>query len=242
MEAIRGQSGPAAAEFSFTFAYRDEIKDHSSGRSHKPARASVMTKSVTIDEIPDELLLQRIAARDVQAVDAFYERYAQKVFNLLVRIVTDSRVAEELLQETFLQVWQKGGSYQGEGAVPAWLFRIARNKGLDHLRRRKARPQAADDSQDGDELLERISATGPIHVEKQVSLNLDQARLREALAAVPEEQRQCLELAYFQGMSQSEIAEFTQTSLGTVKTRIRLGLEKLERSLRAAGIREVDAS
>ena len=242
MEAIRTSGDQFGKQFSYTFDYRSVIEDHSEGRTDLPTEGTFMRKSMEIDQVPDEILLTRISQRDVQAIDTFYDRHAQKVFNVLVRIVSDKRVAEELLQETFLLVWQKVDGYQGTGSVAAWLFRIARNKGLDHLRRRKARPEPVDSSQDNDDLLEGLSSGTSAHVETQVSLNLDQARLREALAAVPDEQRQCLELAYFQGMSQREIAEYTQTSLGTVKTRIRLGLDKLERSLRAAGIREVDAS
>ena len=242
MEALLASDNGFGNQFSFAFDYRGIIGDHSQGRPLEATQETFMRISMKVDQYSDEVLLQRISKRDVQAIDIFYDRHSQKVFNVIVRIVTDQRVVEELLQETFLLVWQKVESYRGQGSVAAWLFRIARNKGLDHLRRRKARPEPIDDSQDSDEVLEGISSPTTTHVETQVSLNMDQVRLREALASVPEEQRHCLELAYFQGMSQREIAEHTQTSLGTVKTRIRLGLEKLERSLRAAGIREVDAS
>ena len=212
MEAIRTSGDAIGKQFSRTFDYRGAIEDHSEIRSKSAAAETFMRKSMEIDKISDEMLLERISQRDVQAVDTFYDRHAQKVFNVLVRIVSDKRVAEELLQETFLLVWQKVDGYKGNGSVAAWIFRIARNKGLDHLRRRKARPEPVDDSQDSDDLLEGLSSATSTHVETQVSLNLDKALLSEALAAVPEEQRQCLELAYFQGMSQREIAEHTNVS------------------------------
>lgn len=191
--------------------------------------------TLELAEIPDEELLARTVAQDVDAFEALYDRHAGTVHSLILRIVREPEIAEELLQETFWQVWRKAEQYNGGGAVGAWLSRIGRNKALDHLRRMKARPQS-----DGSEpeALERIPAPEHQRVEVEVNRIWDRRHLQEALAAIPDEQRRCLELAYFDGKSQREIAEEMGTPIGTIKTRVRIGLEKLERSLRAVGYGE----
>jgi RNA polymerase sigma-70 factor (ECF subfamily) len=183
----------------------------------------------------DETLLQLINHRDLRAYETFYDRHAQTVHNLLKRIVHDAATAEELLQETFWQVWQKAGQYAEKGAVAAWLNRIARNKALDQLRRDKARPRMANHDI---RTLEQSPTYSYEGTEKVVEQRLQQQRVNQALENIPGEQRLCLELAYFEGMSQREIAEYTRTPLGTIKTRMRMGIEKLERLLRASGYPE----
>lgn len=179
--------------------------------------------------------MQLIAQRDGAAFAALYDRHAQVVYNLIMRIVREPAVAEDVLQDTFWQVWLKAGEYQASGAVGAWLYRIARNKSLDELRRQAARPQpvSATPAQHGPELASFVS--NEASVEEQAEHASQQRAIRQALADMPPEQRQCLELAYFGGLSQREIAAQTDTPLGTVKTRIQMGLAKLERSLRATG-------
>lgn len=183
----------------------------------------------------DELLMQQIAQRDGAAFAALYDRHAQIVYNLIMRIVREPTTAEEVLQDTFWQVWLKAGEYQASGAVGAWLYRIARNKSLDQLRRQGTRPQPvnATPAQPSPDLA--LFVSNAPSVEAQAEHALQQRAIRQALADMPPEQRQCLELAYFDGLSQREIAAHTDTPLGTVKTRLRMGLAKLERSLRAAG-------
>ncbi len=186
--------------------------------------------------LSDEVLLQRISERDADALEELYNRHAQVVFSLSVRIVRDSALADEILQETFWQVWRKAEAYRGAGAAAAWLYRIARNKSLDQLRRKSARPQPVlSASEAEDEVMWASLASGGAEVETVAERNWDLQHVREALAGIPAEQRLCLELAYFEGMSQSQIASFTDTPLGTTKTRIRSGLQKLERILRTAG-------
>jgi RNA polymerase sigma-70 factor (ECF subfamily) len=188
--------------------------------------------AVEAARLPDESLLVQIAQRNTHALAALYDRHAQTVYNLIVRIVRDQASADELLQDTFWQVWQKAGDYQMGNAV-AWLYRIARNKSLDWLRRQKSRPQplmSLDES-----LAETSHPPSSSSVEQTVTQSWQQERIQQALAGLPLEQRQCLELAFFEGMSQRQIADFTQTPLGTVKTRIHMALEKLERTLVAVG-------
>jgi RNA polymerase sigma-70 factor (ECF subfamily) len=190
----------------------------------------------------DEFLLRLIAQKDSEALEAFYDRHAQVTYNLIVRIVRDQAVADEILQETFWQVWQKASGFSGRGSPAAWLYRIARNKSLDHLRRQKARPQLLETLSQEDkegEPWDRL-ATAQTDVEQATERQWDYEYLQHALAEIPGEQRFCLELAYFDGMSQRQIAQHIDIPLGTVKTRLRIGLQKLQRILQAAGYQASD--
>lgn len=183
-------------------------------------------------QIADETLLQQIMQRNTDALSVLYDRYAQTVYHLILRIVREPAVADELLQETFWHVWQKADQFQERGSAAAWLCRIARNMSLDELRRQKARPQSLDLS---DQEYQAVLVNRPdqsIRVEEAVEQAWTRQELRQALDQLPAEQRLCLELAYFQGMSQREIAAHLDAPVGTVKTRVRLGIEKLEHLLR----------
>ena len=180
----------------------------------------------------DESLLRRVAQRDTDAYEAFYDRHAQTVYSLLFRIINDGSVAEELTQEVFWQVWQKADQYIGTGAPAAWLLRVARNRAFDQIRRQRARPVAMNDDFSA---FENYSELVSHDVEAHAEQNWQKQQIRQILASIPEEQRVCLELAYFDGLSQRDIAEKTQTPLGTIKTRMNMGMQKLERMLRAIG-------
>lgn len=195
----------------------------------------------------DEILLNLIAQQDSEAFEELYLRHGQIVFNLIVRIVADRAVADEILQESFWQAWKKAGDYRGTGAGAAWLYRIARNKSLDVVRKRKRMQinEGAEGALYEDTHLpvaESALASSSINaspVEKEVTQQFDRQRLHDALASIPDEQRTCLELAYFEGYSQSQISKELDVPLGTVKTRVRIGLEKLEHILRSAGYSEL---
>lgn len=191
-------------------------------------------------EYTDEVLLRLIAQREVGALDALYDRYAQTTYNVIARIVRDSSAAEEILQDTFWQVWRKAGEFRGGGAAAAWLFRIARNKSLDHLRRRKARPQHETHDRPDQAGGWSPAVTIDLSVEQIAEQAWKRQHVRRALGDIPAEQRLCLELAYFDGLTQREIADRTGASVGTIKTRVRLGLDKLERILRSAGLTAED--
>lgn len=182
----------------------------------------------------DEMLLQLVNGKDLWAYEILYARHAQSLYSLLIRIVREPTTAEDLLQETFWQIWQKSEQYSEKGSVAAWLHRIARNKGLDQLRSTKARPSTTNDLR----TVEQSTAYAYASAEQAVEQRLKQQHVVQALESIPSEQRVCLELAYFEGMSQREIAEHTSTPLGTIKTRMRIGLEKVERLLRASGYPE----
>jgi len=204
----------------------------------------------------DEVLLRRIAGGDRQAFEALYDRHATVAYSLILRIVRDRALADDVLQETFWQIWKRAGEYRGEGQVAAWLYRIARNRSLDEVRRQQRAPAAAVESLDAWQtdagsaetrshtrhpLLRRLAANRQSSdAASQFTQDQRRRHVQDALAAIPHEQRTCLELAYFDGMSQQQIADHVNLPLGTVKTRMRMGLAKLEHILRAQGYRQED--
>lgn len=192
-------------------------------------------------QLADEAILLLIAERDMHALEEIYDRHSQTVYNVIVRIVREPSIAESILQETFWQVWKKAGDFEGTGVAAAWIYRIARNKSLDQLRRQKARPQPSPQPVEEHYDLSEPSPDGALTtVEVHVERQRHRTQLQEALNSIPAEQRLCLELAYFEGMSHSQIAEYTETPLGTIKTRVRMGLQKMERILRASGYQKQD--
>lgn len=180
----------------------------------------------------DELLLQAIGQGEVGAFEALYDRHAPMLYSLLIRIVRDDNVAEELVQDTFCQVWQKAQQFNGTGSVLGWLRRIARNKALDQLRRQKVHSPVKTENL---EHFESSLLLGRPSVESEFEQAWTQQQVRQALNQIPNEQRLCLELAYFEGLTHQEIAEQMETPLGTIKTRIRIGMEKVERWLLGNG-------
>jgi len=183
-------------------------------------------------ECSDEVLLQAMVQKDVRAFEALYDRHAPVVYNLLLHIVRNESLAEELLQDTFWRVWQKIDQYSGLGAGAAWIHQIARRKALDQLRRQKTKLSLRGnelESHTWSPLLHQLSA------EREFEQGWVRQQVYQALEQIPQEQRLCLELAYFDGLSQQEIAQQTQTPLGTIKTRIRIGMEKVERWLLGRG-------
>jgi len=184
----------------------------------------------TYSQQSDEQLLRLVAQGEIAAYELFYDRHAQSAYSVLVRIVRDRAIADELLQETFWQVWRNAERYRGSGAAAAWLLRIARNRALDELRRQKARPQRAQGELAQGVFEQQVATAAP-----DLHRHLDQQQVQQALATLPADQRTCLELGYFDGLTQREIAEKLNLPTGTVKSRMRLALEKLERLLRGQG-------
>lgn len=179
-----------------------------------------------------ETLLGRVASGDVSAFERLYDRHSSLLYALLLRILGNSEDAQEVLQETFVKVWENAKAFDGaRGSEVAWLIAIARSRGIDRIRSRELRSKRETDA--GREISMRspisinAGAEGAIRVEEG-------AAVRAGLAELPEAQRVALELAYFDGLSQSEIAERTGEPLGTVKTRMQLGMKKLRERLRSA--------
>jgi RNA polymerase sigma-70 factor (ECF subfamily) len=183
----------------------------------------------------DLSLLQRIAARDAAALAELYDRHSRLLFSLIVRIVADRGEAEEILQEVFVRVWTRVDMYDARmGAPLPWLVRVARNKAIDRLRARRVR--AAVDTPALD--LAAVEATAPATgIQTPEAAVLDSERRRRvtgALAGLPAEQRQLIEQAFFEGYTHSELAQRFGLPLGTVKTRIRLGMLAMRKGLEHA--------
>ncbi len=168
---------------------------------------------------------------DADALAELYDRYARLVYSLALKTVGDSALAEEITQDVFLRIWQKAGQYQAERArVNTWLTSIARNRCIDMLRRRQRSGRVMAGSIDWSEVAPEafLSDENP---EQDALYALRRRRIRAAMIHLPDAQRQALLLAFFEGLTHTEIAERLGLPLGTVKTRIRLAMKKLRRLL-----------
>lgn len=211
-----------------------EFDSHADATGTTAAGAAGRSKP-SEDAAIDAAIISRMATRDESALGALYDRWADAVSALVVRIVRDESEAEEVVEAVFWQAWQQAERYSIErGAPGAWLLSMARSRSLDRLRalRRRRDEQPADDS-----IFDNQPAVGDPLSDLDASERA--ARVVAALQMLPDEQREVLELAYFEGLSQTEIAERLAQPLGTIKTRARLGLRKLRDRLEA--LREVEA-
>ena len=177
----------------------------------------------------DERLLVLIARRQEEALAELYNRYNRLVFSLALAVVNDRATAEEITLDVFMRVWQKAATYRADQAkVSTWLTHIARNHSIDMLRRRSVRlDQYAVHWEDA--TFKQASAEPDPQESAEASLR--RARVQSALAQLPVDQRQALFLAFFNGLSHSQIADALKQPLGTVKTRLRLAMQKLRESL-----------
>lgn len=177
----------------------------------------------------DVELLRAVAAHDEAALARLYDRYRVILFGLLMRILNNREEAEDVLQETFLQVWRRAADFDETRGRPfTWLVTLARSRGIDRLRTLAARERVAVASaRDEAEVISDAAGEAFLSEQREVVVN--------ALRQLPEEQKQPLLLAYFDGLTQSEIAERLEAPLGTVKTRMRTGMLKLRQLLAGKG-------
>lgn len=180
--------------------------------------------------LDDEQLMQRLFLRDLAAFRTLYNRYGNLVYSTSLRVVKDVQIAEDMVQEVFLRLWRKPESYLPQkGRFVTWLTSVTRNRAVDEIRSRNRRYRyetASPEEQERD--LPDLEGEDPALTAELA----DQRRLvLAAMKNLPPEQRQVIELAYFGGLTQQEIAERTGQPLGTVKTRIRLGMQKLRAAL-----------
>ena len=171
-------------------------------------------------------LVHAIARGDERALASLYDHYSPILFGLLLRILKDRPEAEDVLQEVFLQIWQRASSFDAERGRPfTWLVTLARSRAIDRLRSTRSRERAA--------LASAAEAPEPVADASDDAVRSEQGEaVRGALASIPEEQRRALLLAYFEGLSQTEIAARLDQPLGTVKTRMRSGMLKMRELLR----------
>jgi RNA polymerase sigma-70 factor, ECF subfamily len=175
----------------------------------------------------DQDALGRAATGDASGLAALYDGYARPVYSLALRILRDPSDAEDVVQEVFFQAWRQASRYDpSRGAVAAWLLNQTRSRAIDRLRARRARPAPADVTSSSEEVVDPSPA-----LDWQV-LSAEQVTLvRAAIDELPVLQRVAIELAYYEGCTQTEIADRLEQPLGTVKTRIRLAMAKLRESL-----------
>lgn len=177
----------------------------------------------------DEALVLLVSRRDERAFEQLYDRYADLVYSVALRILTDPALAQDVAQEVFLRLWRAPDSYDAaRGRFANWLVSVARNRAVDEVRTRGRRrlrevgPVTSEDPPDG-------RADDPSAL---AQADLDARAVRRALVDLPEEQRLTLELAYYGGLTQQEIAQLLNQPLGTVKTRTRLAMKKLRLALK----------
>jgi RNA polymerase sigma-70 factor, ECF subfamily len=192
--------------------------------SSMPSDDSLSVSADTTEKLPqlDSSLIQQVVNQNRAALSALYDRYARVVYSVAYRSLNSVEESEEVVMDVFAKIWTTAASYDSTKArVDTWIFMMTRSRVLDRLRSKQRRGKVTT----------AITVFDTPTTTNDTSLDLEVAERRQvvltALASLPAEQRQVLELAYYQGWSQREIAEHTDTALGTVKTRIRLGLEKL---------------
>lgn len=177
-------------------------------------------------DLSDADLVGMTADGNPDAIGVLYDRYSGAVFAFAVRILSDRAVAEELLQEVFFRCWKQARAYSPErGSFITWLLSITHNMAIDELRRRSRRPQRAD-AADPVLLLANVRDRDP-SVEDLALMSALRDQIGEAMQSLPLAQRETITMAYFGGLTQREIADELQEPLGTVKTRMRLGIRKL---------------
>jgi RNA polymerase sigma-70 factor (ECF subfamily) len=178
----------------------------------------------------DEELMQRLFHRDLVAFRALYERYGNLVFSTCLRVVRDAQIAEDMSQEIFLRIWRKPESFSAErGRFVTWLTSVTRNRAVDEIRSRNRRYRHETASPEEQE--REVPASERMDPALTAELSDQRNRINIALEEIPAEQRECIQLAYFGGLTQQEISERLEQPLGTVKTRIRLGMQKLRAAL-----------
>jgi RNA polymerase sigma-70 factor (ECF subfamily) len=185
---------------------------------------------VQLVEIPDVELVRAIQRGDESALGALYDRYSAILFGLIVRIVNSRPEAEDILQQVFLQVWNRAANFdEARGKVFTWLVTLARSRAIDRLRSLAVRAKAVDTA--GQTAPQSAPASG----DEAVLRGEQREFIREILQELPDEQRTVLLLAYFEGLTQTEIAERLGQPLGTIKTRMRTALTRLRDALKGRG-------
>lgn len=171
----------------------------------------------------DLQLLDRVRRGDEQAMAALYDRYSKVVYSVALRVLRDPATAEDVLQDVFMTIWRRPDTFiPARGSLGGWLAVVARNRSIDLLRRKRPSEQ-----------IEEIYLASPFDLASEAERNNMMQRARAVIMRLPPEQRKTLEMAYFDGLTHSEIADMTGDPLGTVKTRIRTALLTLRKELEA---------
>lgn len=182
----------------------------------------------------DEELGRALADRDISALASLYDRYGGLAYSVAFRVLGDTGLAEDVVQECFLKLWNSAAGFDAQrGSLRTWFLTLVRNRAIDKLRSRRSRAAREID----------LAAVEPLPAPRrgsdpwdEVAFAAEQQAVKDALSRLPAEQKQAVELAYYAGYSQREIAEMTKVPLSTVKGRMRLALEKLHSYLEGRGL------
>jgi len=190
-------------------------------------RESNVTETNQTDPNRDVELLRRISEGDRSAFSEFYDHYSPLFFSVALRILNDHKEAEDVIQEVFLQIWEKAGNFDSRlGKPSSWGVTFVRNKSIDRIRSSVRRAKLMESAAaEVDSTPEMPSANETLHGRDKAEL------IRTAVTTLPQEQRQAIELAFFKGLTQHEISEKLSEPLGTIKARIRRGMMKLREKL-----------
>ncbi len=201
--------------------------DESNRRNPNPVvprtqdRQAAAAKETEPMQMEDAELLEAVASQDQSAMAALFDKYSRLVYSIALRVLREPDLAEDVMQEVLLQVWrQPGGFVSQRGSLGAWLAVVARNRSIDVIRRRSHLTP-----------LEDIVLPEPRNLQRAVEENLLMDQVRVAVETLPSDQQAPLHMAYFEGMTHTEISERTGTPLGTVKTRIRSALIAVRKAL-----------
>jgi RNA polymerase sigma-70 factor (ECF subfamily) len=177
------------------------------------------------DALTDDVLVDRVVARDEEAFAELYERYSDLVYSVGLRVLADPTSALDVAQDVFIRFWRNPGSFDPQrGRFMPWLLSVTRNRAVDEVRSRGRRRLREKAPVEGDDDPVDVAAPDPAWMAVLAS---EKRSVRAALATLPPDQREAIELAYFGSLTQQEIAERLATPLGTIKTRVRLGMKKL---------------
>jgi RNA polymerase sigma-70 factor, ECF subfamily len=191
---------------------------------------AAMTPKYGDDVSPDAALVDRLLRRDVSAFEELYDRHSRIVYALVLRILQQASTAEEVVQDVFLQLWRNAGQYRTDrGPFVPWLLTLARNRALDHLRLKSERQRRRED-----QTVELPAIAHAPEYEKALDDRRRAERIRALMGMLSAQQKKAIEMAYFEGLSHSEIANALQEPLGTVKSWIRNGLLRLKEGLQTA--------
>jgi RNA polymerase sigma-70 factor (ECF subfamily) len=191
--------------------------EHSVGRLPFPPRAARFASA------QDELLLDRVRARDQRAMTDLFDRYGSMVYSVALRVLKDTGQAEDVMQDVFFHLWENPRAFvPSRGSLGAWLLVVARNRAIDALRRRRPSDPVED-----------VVLPAKTNLASEAECNVMMERVRVVIDGLPSDQQRSLQLAFFEGLSHSEIAAQTGDPLGTVKTRIRTALISVRRAIQA---------
>ncbi len=188
-----------------------------------PEREPARMEDIGAQNPTDAELLKRISRRDETAMGLLFDRYARIVYSIALRVLKDPSEAEDVMQEVLMQIWRGAPSFiVGRGSLGGWLAVVARNRAIDVLRRRHP-----------SDSIDEVALPASIDLAAEAERNTLMEKLRIIMQELPQEQQKSLQLAFFEGLTHSEIAEKTGDPLGTVKTRIRLALISIRKALQA---------